>query len=97
MDDMDVGEEEVTHVPIDSDTLDRMNLVQLKNELRLRQESSSGAKFKLKERLIQALDKKLPKHTEESLTKKKAAASEAKKRIQHKACLLFQKMLFGKN
>jgi hypothetical protein len=57
-----------------------MNLIQLRNELRLRQESSSGAKFKLKERLIEALDKKLPKYSAESLTKKKAAATEAKKK-----------------
>jgi hypothetical protein len=34
----DVGEE-VYHVPIDSDTLNKMNLVQLKNELKLHQQS----------------------------------------------------------
>jgi hypothetical protein len=47
--DADVGEEEVTHVPIDLDTLNGMNLNQLKNELKLRQQSVYGVKFKLKE------------------------------------------------
>jgi hypothetical protein len=59
------------------DTLNGINLNQLKNELKLRQQSVYGVKFKLKERLIQALEKKLPKHTDESLAKKKAAATEA--------------------
>jgi hypothetical protein len=82
IDDTDAVDDEVhvqVHVPIDLNTLNKMNLVQLRNELRLRQESSSSAKFKLKERLIEALDKKLPKYTAESLAKKKAAATEAKK------------------
>jgi hypothetical protein len=91
------GADDEVHVPIDSETLNGMNLVQLKNELKLRQQSVSGPKLILKKRLIEALDKKLPKHTDESLAKKKAAVTEAKKRIQHKACLLFQKKLFGKN
>jgi hypothetical protein len=55
-----------------------MNLVQLKNELKLKQQPSSGPKFKLKERLIKAL--KLPKYTEEALAKKKTADTEAKKK-----------------
>jgi hypothetical protein len=52
MDDTDVGEEEVTHVPIDSDTLNIMNLNQLENELKLRQQPVYGARFKLKEQLV---------------------------------------------
>jgi hypothetical protein len=66
--------------------------------LRLRQESSSGAKFQLKKRSVEALDRKLPKYTAESLAKKKAATTEAKKKNTTQGlCLLFQKMLFGKN
>jgi hypothetical protein len=81
MDVADCIDDEVhVHVSINQDTLNKMNLNQLKNELKLRQQSSFGAKFKLKERLIKSLDKKPPKHTEESLAKKKAAASEAKKK-----------------
>jgi hypothetical protein len=53
--------------PIDSDTINRMNMMELKNELKLRQLSIYGAKYKLKERLMKALDKKLPKYTDESL------------------------------
>jgi hypothetical protein len=77
-DDTDVADE--VHVPIDSNTLNKMNTTELKNELKLQQQSVYGVKCKLKERLIQALDKKLPKHTDESLAKKKAAATEAKKK-----------------
>jgi hypothetical protein len=91
---MDVADE--VHVPIDSDTLNKMNLVQLRNELRLRQQSLSGVKFKLKERLIQALDKKLPKHTDESLAKKKAAATEAKKKNTTQGLSSFSKKAFWK-
>jgi hypothetical protein len=93
--DTDVGEEEV-HIPIDSDTLHKMNLVQLRNELKLRQQSVSGPKFKLKERLIEALDKKLPKHTDESLAKKKAAATEAKKKNTTQGLSSFSKNAFWK-
>jgi hypothetical protein len=73
-----------------------MNLVQLKNELKLWQQSVSGAKFKLKEQLIKALDKKLPKHTEESLAKKKAASSEAKKKNPTQGLSSFSKNAFWK-
>jgi hypothetical protein len=77
-DDTDIADE--IHVPIDSDTLNRMNLNQLKNELKLRQQSVSGPRLILKKRLIEALDRKVPKYTVESLAKKKAAATEAKKK-----------------
>jgi hypothetical protein len=41
--DTDVGEEvHHVHVPIDNNTLNKMNLVQLKNELKLRQQSLSA-------------------------------------------------------
>jgi hypothetical protein len=50
----------------------------------------------LKERLIKALDKKLPKHTEESPAKKKAAASEAKKKNPTQGLSSFSKSTFWK-
>jgi hypothetical protein len=40
--DTEVGEEEVTHVPIDINTLNGMNLNQFKNELKLRQQFVDG-------------------------------------------------------
>jgi hypothetical protein len=43
------------HVPIFLDEINKMNMVQLKNILKSRQQSLSGAKLKLKERLIKAL------------------------------------------
>jgi hypothetical protein len=73
-----------------------MKTNQLKNELKLRQQSIYGVKFKLKERLIQALEKKLPKHTDESLTKKKAAATEAKKKNTTQGLSSFSKNAFWK-
>jgi hypothetical protein len=73
-----------------------MNLAQLKNELKLRQQSLSGAKFKLKQRLIKALDKKVPEYTEESLAKKKAAAAEAKKKNPTQGLSSFSKTAFWK-
>jgi hypothetical protein len=54
-------------------------MVQLRNELKLRQQAVTGRKFELRDQLKKALEMK------------------QKKRIQHKACLFFQKMLFGKN
>jgi hypothetical protein len=95
---MDAGDMDIVpdHVPIDSDTLNKMNLVQLRNELRLRQESSSGDKFQLKKRLKEALDKKLPKYTAESLAKKKAAATEAKKKNTAQGLSSFSKNAFWK-
>jgi hypothetical protein len=93
--DMDAVDDEV-YVPILLDEINKMNLIQLRNELRLRQESSSGAKFKLKEQLIEALDKKVPKYTEEALAKKKAAASEAKKKNPTQGLSFFSKTAFWK-
>jgi hypothetical protein len=93
--DTDVADDEV-HVPIDLDTLNKMNTTELKNELKLRQQSTYGVKFKLKERLIQALDKKVPKHTDESLAKKKAAATEAKKKNTTQGLSSFSKNAFWK-
>jgi hypothetical protein len=87
------GADEV-HVPIGLDTLNKMNTTELKNELKLRQQSVYGVKFKLKERLIQALDKKLPKHTGESFAKKKAAATEAKKKNTTQGLSPFSKKAF---
>jgi hypothetical protein len=76
-----VADDEVhVHVPIHDDTINKMSMIELKNELKLRQQSVYGAKFQLKKRLIEALDKKLPKYTAESLAKKKATATEAKKK-----------------
>ena len=57
-----------------------MNLIQLKNELKLREQLISGTKFRLKDGLLKALEKKLPNYTVESLAKKKASAAEAKKK-----------------
>jgi hypothetical protein len=82
------------HVPIDCNTLNRMNVVELKIELKLREQPTSGAKFKLKERLVKALDKKLPKYTEESLAKKKEAATQAKKRNPIQGLSSFSKTAF---
>jgi hypothetical protein len=92
----DIEEEVYHHVPIDSDRLNKMNLVELKIELKLRQQLLSGAKFKLKERLIKALDKKVPKYTEESLAKKKAVAAEAKKKNPTQGLSSFSKTAFWK-
>jgi hypothetical protein len=50
----------------------------------------------LKERLRQALDKKLPKHTDESLAKKKAAATEAKKKNTTQGLSSFSEKAFWK-
>jgi hypothetical protein len=66
----------------------------LKNELKLRQQSVYGVKFKLKQRLIQALDKKVPKYTVKSLAKKKAAATEAKKKNPTQGLSSFSKNAF---
>jgi hypothetical protein len=80
IDDTDAVDDEVhvhVHVPIDDDTINKMNMIGLKNELKLRQQSVYGVKFKLKDRLIKSLQKKLQKHTEESLAKKKTAGTEA--------------------
>jgi hypothetical protein len=97
--DTDVADDidDEVHVPILLDEINKINMIELKNELKLRQQSIYGAKFKLKERLIKALDKKLPKYSLEYLAKKKTTDTEAKKRIQHKACLLFLKLLSGRN
>jgi hypothetical protein len=73
-----------------------MNTTELKNELKLRQQSVYGVKFKLKERLIEALDKKVPKYTEELLAKKKAAASEAKKKNTTQGLSSISKTAFWK-
>jgi hypothetical protein len=40
----DIDDEVHVHVPIDSDTVNKMNFNQLKNELKLRQQLLSGAK-----------------------------------------------------
>jgi hypothetical protein len=48
MDDMNVAVADEVHVPIDSETLNKMNLVQLRNELKLWQQSVSGPKLILK-------------------------------------------------
>jgi hypothetical protein len=84
------------HIPIDSDTLNKLTLVQLRLELKLRQQPTSGVKFKLKDRLIKALDKKLPKYTEDYLVKKKAADTEAKKKNSIGGLSSFSKTAFWK-
>jgi hypothetical protein len=68
----------------------------LKNELKLQQQSVYGAKFQLKKRLIEALDKKLPKYTAESLAKKKAAATEAKEKKTTQGLSSISKTTFWK-
>jgi hypothetical protein len=65
-------------------------MIKLKNKLKLRQQTVAGRKLELKQRLIKALDNKLPKYTEESLAKKEKDATAAKEKIQSKVCLLFQ-------
>jgi hypothetical protein len=70
------------HVPIDFDTMNKMNMVLLRVELKLRQQAVTGRKLELRDRSIKALDKMVPKYTEESLAKKKADAAEAKKKNQ---------------
>jgi hypothetical protein len=92
---MDVGEEvHHVHVPIDSDRLNKMNMVELRNELKLRQQAVTGRKLELRDRLIEALEKKLPKYTEESLAKKKDAATEAKKKNPIQGLSSFSKTAF---
>jgi hypothetical protein len=65
--------------------------------LKLREQAVTGHKLELRDRLIKALDKKVPKYTEESLVKKKSAATEAKKKSTIDGLSSFSKMLFGKN
>ena len=62
--------------------------------MNLRQQPLSGPKFKLKDRLIKALDKKVPKYTEASLRKKKATAAEAKKKNTTQGLSSFSKTAF---
>jgi hypothetical protein len=52
--DTDVAVADEVHVPIDDDTTNKMKMMELKNELKLRQQSVYGAKYKLKERLMKA-------------------------------------------
>jgi hypothetical protein len=93
--DMDVAVVVIpNHIPIDSDTLNQLTMVELRIELKLRDQPTYGAKFKLKERLIKALDKKLPKYTVESLAKKKSAATEAKKKNSIEGLSSFSKTAF---
>ena len=47
--------------------------------MKLREQPISGTKFKLKDWLLKALEKKLPNYTVESLAKKKYSAAEARK------------------
>jgi hypothetical protein len=95
--DTNVGPDEI-HVPILLDEINKMNMVQLRNELKLRQQAVTGRKFKLRDQLIKALEKKLPKYTVESLLqRRRMRLLKQKKRIQHKDCPLFQNLLFGKN
>jgi pyruvate/2-oxoglutarate dehydrogenase complex dihydrolipoamide acyltransferase (E2) component len=68
------------HVPILLDEINKINMVQLRNELKLRQQAATGRKLEFRDQLIKGLEKKLPKYTDESLAKKKAAATEAKKK-----------------
>jgi hypothetical protein len=73
-----------------------MNMVLLRVELKLRQQAVTGRKLELRDRLIKALDKKVPKYTEESLAKKKADAAEAKKKNQIEGLSSFSKTAFWK-
>ena len=84
------------HVPILLDEMNKLSSVQLKLELKLREQPTSGAKFKLKERLIKALEKKLPKYTMESLAKKKEADIEAKKKNPTDGLSSFAKTAYWK-
>jgi hypothetical protein len=96
MDGTDTDGADEAHVPILLDEIDKMNMIELKNELKLQQQSLYGVKFKLKDQLIEALEKKVPKYTEESLAKKKAAASEAKKKNPTQGLSSFSKTAFWK-
>jgi hypothetical protein len=97
--DTDVADDidDEVHVPILLDEINKMNMIELKNELKLRQQSLYGVKFKLKDRLIKALEKKVPKYTQGSLEKKKAAATEAKKKNTTQGLSSFSKTLSGRN
>jgi hypothetical protein len=92
MDDTDVA----IHVPILLDEINIMYMVQLRNELKLRQQAVAGRKFELRDQLIEALEKKLPKYTVESLAKKKDAATEAKKKNTTQGLFSFSKNAFWK-
>jgi hypothetical protein len=82
------------HVPIDLDTMNKMNMVLLRVELKPRQQAVTGRKLELRDRLIRALDKKVPKYTEESLAKKKADAAEAKKKESNRRIIFIFKNCF---
>jgi hypothetical protein len=71
-------------------------MVQLRIELKLRQQSLSGVKFKLKDRLIKAFDKKVPKYTEKALAKKKLDDIEAKTKNTTQGLSSFSKTAFWK-
>jgi hypothetical protein len=94
--DTDTNGADEVHVQIDDDTINKINMIKLRNELKLRQQSIYGVKFKLKDRLIKTLDKKLPKYTAESLAKKKATATEAKKKNTTHGLSSFSKNAFWK-
>jgi hypothetical protein len=64
--------------------------------LKLRQQSVSGPKLILKKRFIEVLDKKVPKYTVEPLAKKKAAATEAKKKNTTQGLSSVSKIAFWK-
>jgi hypothetical protein len=56
------GADEV-HVPIDDDTINKMNMIELKNELKLRQQAVTGRKLELRDRLIKIIREEATKRS----------------------------------